>query len=75
MYYDEELEKFRDCINQLYLQVGGYEEILHMCYWDFISIIETLNNNKKRSSGKRVTHDKIPQSSQDMIDRSKKSRK
>ena len=70
-YYDEELEKFQDCINQLYLQVGGYEEIQKMCYWDFLSIIETLNINNKRSSGKTVTHNKIPQSSQDMINRAK----
>jgi len=75
VYYDEELEKFRDCKNQLYLQVGGYEEIQKMCYWDFISIIETLNVNNKRASGKTITHSKVPKSAQDMINRSKKPRK
>ena len=71
----EELEKFQDCINQLYLQVGNYEEIKRMNYWTFISIIETLNTNNKRSSGKTITHKTISKSSQDMIERSKKARK
>ena len=60
---------------QLYLNLGGFEEIKRMCYWDFINIIETLNNNNKRSSGKTITHTKVSKSSQDMINKTKNLRK
>jgi len=57
---------------QLYLNLGGWEEIRKMNYWDFTNIINTLNQKNKRSSGKAVVHNKVTESSKDMISRTKK---
>ena len=56
---------------QLYLNLGGWEEIRKMNYWDFTNIINTLNQNNTRGSGKPVIHKKVPESSKDMINRTK----
>lgn len=42
-----------------------------MCYWDYNSIVETSNLNATRASGKPVVTVGVPESSKDMIKRSK----
>ena len=42
-----------------------------MCYWDYITILDTMKLKNQRASGKEVIHDKVPQSNKDMIQREK----
>lgn len=42
-----------------------------MCYWDYLSILQTAELRNKRASGKSIYHDEVSQSSQDMIQREK----
>jgi len=42
-----------------------------MCYWDFLSILNTWKEKKMREAGKSVVKDKVPQSNKDMIQRAK----
>ena len=59
-------------MNFLYLEVGGnFQEILHMDYWRFTSILKSLNKTNSIKSGKPYTEVGIPQSSKDMIDKRK----
>ena len=62
-------------MNFLYLEVGGnFNDILHMDYWRFISIIKSLNKKNALKSGKPYTEAGIPQSSKDMISKRKTQR-
>jgi len=62
-------------MNFLYLEVGGnFQEILHMDYWRFISVIKSLNKINSIKSGKPYTEIGIPQSSKDLIERRKQQR-
>ena len=55
-------------MNFLYLEVGGnFQEILHMDYWRFMSILKSLNKINSIKSGKPYVEQGIPQSSKDMI--------
>lgn len=42
-----------------------------MCYWDYLSVLNTWKLKNMRKSGKRIVHDKVPQSNKDMIQREK----
>jgi len=42
-----------------------------MCYWDFLSILKTLELKNQRASGKEIIHNEVPQSNKDMIQRLK----
>ena len=53
----------------MYLEHGGYNEILNMCYWDFISILETAKIKAQREAGKPVIHEEVPQSNKDLINK------
>ena len=62
-------------MNFLYLEVGGnFENILHMDYWRFISILKSLNKLNHIKSGKPYTEAGIPRSSKDMISKRKTQR-
>lgn len=62
-------------MNLLYLEVGGnFQEILHMDYWRFISILRSLNKINSIKSGKPYVEEGIPQSSKDMISKRKTQR-
>ena len=62
-------------MNFLYLEVGGnFQEILHMDYWRFISILKSLNKMNSIKSGKSYTETGVPQSSKDLIERRKQQR-
>lgn len=56
----------------MYLDVGGkYEDLLSMCYWDFLNILDTRKELNLRRSGKPIVKNKVPQSNKDMIQRMK----
>jgi len=55
----------------LYLEVGNYADILAMCYWDFLSILNSAKLRNGRLSHKPVVHNRVPQSNKDMIQRMK----
>lgn len=60
-------------MNFLYLDVGGnFQEILHMDYWRFMSLIKSLNKINSIKNGKPYIEQGIPRSSKDMISRRKK---
>jgi len=62
-------------MNFLYLEVGGnFQEISHMDYWRFMSIIKSLNKMNSIKNGKPYTEIGIPQSSKDLIERRKQQR-
>jgi len=62
-------------MNFLYLEVGGnFQEILHMDYWRFISILKSLNKINCAKSGKPYTEQGLPQSNKDLISRRKAQR-
>lgn len=62
-------------MNFLYLEVGGnFEDILHMNYWRFTSILKSLNKINSIKSGKPYTEAGIPRSSKDMISKRKTQR-
>jgi len=71
IYWDEELKKFQECVNTIYLQTGNIEDILSMNYWRFLGVIQTLNKIKTIESGGQIIETKVPQSSKDMIQRLK----
>jgi hypothetical protein len=71
IYWEEELENFVNSINFLYLEVGGYEDILAMCYWDFLSILDSIKIRNKRMKGEPLTKSELPKSNKDMIERVK----
>lgn len=71
IYWDEELQKFQEAVNMLYLQQGNLKEILHMNYWRFKSILRTLEKKNCIESGRPYIERGLPQSSKDMIARKK----
>ena len=42
-----------------------------MCYWDFLSVLDSAKLRNDRISGKPVVHEEVPQSNKDMIKRMK----
>lgn len=44
---------------------------MDMCYWDFISILDTYSEIEQRKSGKEIIKEGVPQSNKDMIKRLK----
>ena len=61
-------------MNALYLSIGGYNEILNMSYWDFVSIMNTRSEMNQRQSGAPVIKEGLYQSQLDMIKRRKNQR-
>jgi len=74
VYWAEELKKFQETVNLLYLQNGNMEEILNMNYWRFKSILITLEKKTCLESGKPYIEHGLPQSSKDMIEKRIKQR-
>jgi len=74
IYWAEELQKFQESVNLLYLQNGNMEEILNMNYWRFKSVLKTLEKKMCFESGKSYIEHGLPQSSKDMIEKRKKQR-
>jgi hypothetical protein len=71
IYWEEELDKFKECVNTIYLQTGNIEDILSMNYWRFLDIVHTLNKIKTIESGGQIVETKVPQSNKDLIQRLK----
>lgn len=71
IYWDEELEKFQECVNALYLKTGNMSDILKMNYWRFRNVLKTMEKIHNIESGKQVVDTKVPQSNKDMIARFK----
>jgi len=62
-------------MNFLFLEThSNFQEILHMNYWRFRSIVKSLNKINRIKSGKPYIEESIPQSSKDMIARRKAQR-
>jgi hypothetical protein len=57
------------------LEVGNYADILQICYWDFLSILESARIRNAKLSGSPVTKKEVPQSNKDMITRLKEMKK
>jgi len=71
---EERYSVLRESINVLYLKVGGYNEIMSMSYWDFVSIMETLSDTTKRDSGQPVIKEGLTSTQRQMIERRKAQR-
>lgn len=51
--------------------MGDYQGIISMCYWDYLSILNTMKLKNQRASGEEIIHEKVPESNKDMIKRLK----
>lgn len=58
-------------LNLLFLEVGGYNDILNMGYWDFVSVMRTLTIKKARQQGNPIAHKGISTTQQQMIQKQK----
>jgi len=62
-------------MNYLFLEVGGnFNDILHMNYWRFRSIMATLHKKNCIQNGKPYVETGLSQSSRDMIAKRKAQR-
>lgn len=71
IYWEEELDKFKENMNMVYLETGNMSDILKMCYWRFKGILDTMDKVNKIRSGEQIVETKVPQSNKDMIQRLK----
>jgi hypothetical protein len=53
------------------LEVGGYQELLNMSYWDFLSVFRTLVIQRARQHGKPVAHKGLTTTQEHMIKKQK----
>jgi methionine synthase II (cobalamin-independent) len=67
IYWEEELDKFKENMNIVYLETGNMSDILKMCYWRFKDILDTMNKVNKIRSGEQIVETKVPQSNKDLI--------
>ena len=67
IYWEEELQKFQECMNTIYLQTGNIDDLLNMNYWRFLGVIQTLNKIKTIESGGQIYDTKVPNSNKDLI--------
>jgi hypothetical protein len=71
IYWEEELDKFKENMNIVYLETGNMSDILKMSYWRFKDILDTMNKVNKIRSGEQIVETKVPQSNKDLIQRLK----
>jgi hypothetical protein len=54
------------------LEIGGsYNEFCSMCYWDYLTLIETIKRKNAAAKGESFVIKGLPEHSKDMIKRRK----
>lgn len=53
---------------------GNYDDILNMCYWDYLTILDSVKRQNNEASGKPfvLNNGELPESSKHMIEKRKK---